>query len=338
MRGRWFSLAAILLTALLMTSRPAAADELEALQKAIKAATSGGDWEPTAQLPPFSAWVTSLAFSPDSQTLYVGGKDQITVVDIPGRAMKSTLPAKVGQVRSLAVSPDGKMLIAGGYQKLQLWDINNPSLTKELKGHRGVITTAVFSPNGQRLATSSDDETARILDISSNKVTVLQGHRYPVMGIAWNHVGTKLVTVAGDETRPTKGGETFLWTTDGTKEKEWTDHTKAALCAAFSPDDRYLITGGLDDRAIVYDLKDEKTLGFYGGHQRPVNALAFSPDGKTVASIGGGRNKGGHLLKFWNREDGDELGSGEAHEAKILALAMSADGKYIATGGQDNTV
>lgn len=316
-----------------------AADELEALKKALSAAGSEqSEWSPTAKLPPFSSWVTSLAFAPDGQMLFVGGKDLITQIDVPNRAVKATLPVKVGQVRSLAISPDGKTLAAGGYQKLQLWDIEKAALSKELKGHRGVITSAAFSPDGKQLATSSDDETARLWDIGSDKVTILQGHRYPVTGIAWNHAGTKLVTIAGDDTRPTKGSEAFLWTADGMKEKEWTDHTKAGLCAAFSPDDRYLITGGLDDRAIVYDLKEGKPLGFYGGHQRPVNALVFAPDGKSVASIGGGRNKGGHLLKYWNREDGDELATGEFHEAKILALAMSADGKLIATGGQDNLV
>ncbi len=338
MQRRGHSMVAGLCAAAFFLVSTAAADELEALQKALSKASSADEWNPTAKLPAFSSWVTSLAFSPDGQTLYVGGKDQITIVDIPGRAVKSTLPAKVGQVRSLAVSPDGKTLATGGYQKLQLWDVEKASLSQELKGHRGVITTVAFSPDGKQLATSSDDESARIWQPGTDRVAVLQGHHYPVMGIAWNHAGTQLVSVAGDDTRPTKGGETFLWNADGTKVKEWTDHTKAALCAAFSPDDRYLITGGLDDRAIVYDLKDEKTLGFYGGHQRPVNAIIFSPNGKAVASIGGGRNKGGHLLKLWNRDDGDELATGEFHEAKILALAMSADGKLIATGGQDNTV
>ncbi len=339
MRFRGFSLTASLCAAAVMMVSTAAADgELEALQKALSQASAGDEWNPTAKLPAFSSWVTSLAFAPNGQMLFVGGKDQVTQVDIPNRAVKSTLPIKVGQVRSLAISPDGKTLAAGGYQKLQLWDVEKAALIQELKGHRGAITAAVFSPDGKQLATSSDDETARIWTMGTDTVTVLQGHAYPVMGIAWNHAGTQLVTVAGDDTRPTKGGETFLWSVDGSKLKAWTDHTKAALCATFSPDDRYLITGGLDDRAIVYDLKEEKTLGFYGGHQRPVNALIFSPNGKSIASIGGGRNKGGHLLKLWNREDGDEVATGEFHEAKILALAMSADGKTVATGGQDSTV
>lgn len=338
MRGlsRSWAVRVIVIFAALTSS--AVADDLEALSKLLAGSSDAKAWSPTATLPPFNHWVTSLAFSPDGQTLYVGGKDQVSAVNVADRTVKSTLSITVGQVRSLAVSPDGKFLAAGGYQKLQVWDVAEAKLAHDLKGHRGVITTAEFSPDGQNLATSSDDETARIWHIRAGNATVLQGHRYPVMGVTWNHTGNRLVTVAGDETRPTKGGETFLWDAAGTKLKEWSDHTKSGLCVAFSPDDRYLITGGLDDRAIVYDLQADKALGYYGGHQRPVNAVRFTPDGKSVVSIGGGRNKGGHLLKLWNREDGDELATGEFHEAKILALAVSADGKRIATGGQDNTV
>ena len=123
------------------------ADELEALSKLLAGSRDAKTWLPSATLPPFNHWVTSLAFSPDGQTLYVGGKDQVAVVNVTERTVKATLPIPVGQVRSLAVTPDGKWLAAGGYQKLQVWDVAEAKLAHDLKGHRGVITAAEFSPD-----------------------------------------------------------------------------------------------------------------------------------------------------------------------------------------------
>ncbi len=301
-------------------------------------------WAPVQTLPKFAGWVTALAFSPDGQQLAVGQKNGVELFRTTTWERISRTPLSLGTVSALAWSPDQKWLAIGGYQKLLLTPADLNSEPVALSGHKGIVQGLAFSPDGRQLVSVSDDETSRLWDlsaVSSGKISeskVLAGDDFPVNCVAWSRDGQRIATAAGDEFRPTKSGQVVLRDKEGAALKTWTDHSRAALCAAFSSDGKLLVTGGLDERALVYDLEADKLLGFFGGHQRPVNAVRFLPDSEIVISIGGGRAKGGHSLRAWTARDGGELAIGEAHPAKILALAVSTDGKLVATGGQDNTV
>ncbi|MBI1348359.1 hypothetical protein GC163_18950 [bacterium] len=284
------------------------------------------------------AAVTALALHPQGATYAIGQKDLVLLNSTATHQLERRMEGAFGRVQALAWTADGSLLAIGGYQSLQLWNTDQATLVAELPGHRGSITGVAFSPDGKHLVSVSDDETARLWDLSNRTSTLLAGHSFPVNGVAWSADGTKFVTVAGDELRPTKAGEVVLRDATGQAMQTWTDHTRAALCAAFSPNGHWLVTGGLDERALVYDLPNDKLLGFFGGHQRPVNAVAFLPSSEAVVSIGGGRAKGGHSLRVWRAVDGAELAVGEGHTAKILALAVSPDGQTALTGGQDLSV
>jgi WD40 repeat protein len=64
-----------------------------------------------------------------------------------------------------------------------------------------------------------------------------------------------------------------------------------------------------------------------------VLALAFSPDGKTLAS--GGRDD---TIKLWDVKTGKERSSLEGHSEAVFCLAFSPDGKLLASGSWDDTI
>ncbi len=68
-------------------------------------------------------------------------------------------------------------------------------------------------------------------------------------------------------------------------------------------------------------------------HAEFVAALAFSPDGQTLATAAGDK-----VLRLWEVASGKELRRFTGHKDAVLAVAFSRDGKTLATGSADNTV
>src|SRR6202035_5417189 len=71
----------------------------------------------------------------------------------------------------------------------------------------------------------------------------------------------------------------------------------------------------------------------YFGHSNYVTSVAWSPNGKRIASA-----SSDHTAKVWDASSGGHVLTYRGHSADVLTLAWSPNGQYIATGSLDNTV
>ncbi|MBP5976887.1 ribosome assembly protein 4, partial [Brasilonema sp. CT11] len=69
------------------------------------------------------------------------------------------------------------------------------------------------------------------------------------------------------------------------------------------------------------------------GHSSSVNSVAFSPDGKTLAS-----GSSDNSIKLWDVATGKQLKTLEGHSSSVKSVAFSADGKTLASGSSDNSI
>src|SRR5262249_37384042 len=92
-----------------------------------------------------------------------------------------------------------------------------------------------------------------------------------------------------------------------------------------SPAGKQRPTPDRDERTInIWDATTGAALGALRGHERPVYALAYSPDGRRLASGAADR-----VVRLWDPAAGKELAALRGHEQRVESLSYSPDGKRI---------
>lgn len=101
---------------------------------------------------------------------------------------------------------------------------------------------------------------------------------------------------------------------------------------AVNPDGSMLAAGsGIG--VWLYDTATLEPITLLEGHHAPVNNVAWSPDGRFLASAGRDQQ-----IKIWDVEAGQAIRTLEGHQDIVTTVAWSSDGRYLASGGFDSLV
>lgn len=97
--------------------------------------------------------------------------------------------------------------------------------------------------------------------------------------------------------------------------------------------DRLVATGHDDGTVRVWDLATQDQVAEFDAHRLPVSAVAFSADGKRLASAGEAKS-----ITLWDLDSKGPIGQLVGHKDRIPALAWHPDGTRIYSAGWDTTV
>jgi RNA polymerase sigma factor (sigma-70 family) len=280
--------------------------------------------------------VNGLAISRDGRRVYAGMGGSVRVFELATGKELGPAGGHGQYISQVRLSPDGRVAAtAGGDRTIRLWDVHSGKEVKRFEGHEGGLRCVAFAPDGRLLASGGGDRTVRLWEVASGRlVWCLRGHDGEVHDLAFSPDGRLLASCDSFV------GGLVLWEVPTGKLHKRLTEGVGLMCLAFAPDGRTLAAAEtkVKDRLAkqprgrirLWDVASGKETRSPGGHDYWTHALAFSPDGKVLASA----DRDGQI-RLWDSGTGKLLGQLEGQRWGTGCLVFTPDGRTLAAGGFD---
>ena len=301
--------------------------------------------------------IISVAFSPDGKFLVTGTENNHAIAwdlatgveirrfnpeitDIP-MEMRFNYPT----AKSIEFSPDGSKLLTGSNDRTGfIFDFNTGNQIKKFKYGKSSCTgcsiSAYFNPDGSKIVFGNLDSVF-ICDSETGKVLLTLEGAGGWYGSAFFSKDGKYITAVERNGYLWDAQTGKLITTIGEDEDDLMD-------IKFSPDNSYVLTGGIDRMAKLWKIPSGRQVMTLRGYLNDIdkailednymywvafiNEIKLSPDGNYLA-IG----KTGNNARLLDLRTGKLVRTFRGHENIVVSLDFSPDGKYLATGSADGT-
>jgi len=248
---------------------------------------------------PQAGAVRAVAWSPDGQQLTVGTANLVIFLDpLTGTVLAQPTQMHTAAVTALAWSPRQPLqVVSGGLDKQAIvWNTTTYTPQTIFTGHTTAIESASWASDGQTVGTSSHGGVVRVWNAENGQQVhgFFMDAQLPMRAVSFASSGGQLA-VGGDD------GIVRFW--DGLVCQQQRQigfgtqcldmpqrlhaHTGHVRTLAWSPDARFLATGGDDGVLAIWYPSQNQTPLLKMHYNAPVLALAWSSDGKQVATASG---------------------------------------------------
>lgn len=308
--------------------------------------TGGGDntariWDCDTQTPKVTLnghhnWVLCVAWSPDGEVIATGSMDNtIRLWDAEsGKPLGDALRGHGKWITSLTwepihlVEPGSKPRLASASKDgtIKIWDTSRRVCLYTMGGHTNSVSCVKWG--GENILYSgSHDKTVRAWDMKQNGkcINILKSHAHWV-----NHLS--LSTDYALRVGPFDYTGEKPKTPQEAKERALKNYEKVAKKNGKS--EELMVTASDDFTMFLWNpSKGTKPLARMTGHQKLVNHVAFSPDGRHIVSASFDNS-----IKLWDGKDGKFLSTFRGHVASVYQVAWSSDCRLLVSCSKDTTL
>jgi WD40 repeat protein len=275
--------------------------------------------------------VNGVAFSPDGRRLATASGQTVKLWGVTESQPAAALRGGAGMIWGVAFGPDGRLLASATEDGVvQVWDVAAGDLARSLPAHKKTAAGVAFGQDRPVLASGGGDGLVKVWDAKTGApLAALPRLAAAIQGLALSPDGRLLASAsaAWDQRKDGYvGGEVRVWDLQ-TGAARFTLAAPTVNCVAFSPDGGRLACGS-EEGVTVHEVTAGQALLSLQGHSALVSGVAYSPDGRRIASAIWDKT-----VWVWDAVDGRPLLTLGGHTRRVTSVAFNPDGRRIASGG-----
>jgi WD40 repeat protein len=293
--------------------------------------------------------VTGLAVGGGGKYLVTGSKGEVATFKVwdlsSGNAVQTvseTEPGGVGGHTCCDLNAAGDRLAGSIHgNRVCVWSIPGGDVLYTTDAFAAGISRLLFCPNGTCLAVAARDGTASLLDADTGEIKrVLRAQGKDTEGMYSVHHGLALA-FSPDSRRlaiGTRDSNVQLWDASGGQLLQtFKGHANWVVAVAF-PSDNKIVSVSTDGTAKQWPADGGGEALVLRRHTMQVSTLAFSGNGRWLASgsLAGQQDRAN--VKLWDAASGQFLREFVGHNGAIQSLAFSPDGRRLVSASMDKTV
>ncbi|PNP48336.1 periodic tryptophan protein 2 [Trichoderma gamsii] len=277
-----------------------------------------------------SAHVRCAFFHAETNLLVAGMSNGLfSLYEMPDFNNIHKLSISQSDVDFVTINQSGEWLAFGASKlgQLLVWEWQSESYILKQQGHFDSINSLVYSPDGQRIITTADDGKIKVWDIESGFcIVTFTEHTSAVTACEFAKKGNVLFTSSLD-------GSVRAWDLIRYRNfRTFTAPTRLSFtCMSVDPSGEVVAAGSLDSFDIhIWSVQTGQLLDRLAGHDGPVSALAFTPNGNSLVSGSWDRT-----ARIWSIFDRTQTSEPLQLQADILDIAVRPDSLQLAVSTID---